>query len=271
MTCLPPRQHALVATIALTLAACTKDNADRSPRAQNEAATPATSGEAPAPAAGDGPASAQPGQTAPRAEPLEKDDPNVPEFKPAFAGQTRAPEVRSQARFAVREIAGDFEKPWAIAFLPDRRMLVTEKPTGKLFIVTPEGKRSAAVQGLPKVDGRDQGGLLDVEAGSDYGPGSLGCWTYYEGLEGGNVLAVARGRLVDGDGPRIDGLKVIFRMQPTLDSTKHAGGRLVFAPDGKLFVTLGERSISEGRRQARELGSHFGKIVRIHPDRKSVV
>jgi glucose/arabinose dehydrogenase len=166
----------------------------------------------------------------------------------------------------VKQIATGFNKPWAIAFLPDRRMLVTEKPTGKLYIVTPGGERSAAVGGLPRVDGRDQGGLLDVEAAPDYAQSQLVYWTYYEPRVGGNGLAVARGRLRDGPRPRVDNVQVIFRMQPTLDSTKHAGGRLVFTPDGKLFVVLGERSILQGRVQARDLGSDLGKIVRIMPD-----
>jgi glucose/arabinose dehydrogenase len=191
--------------------------------------------------------------------------PNVPEFKPAFPGQTRAPEVKTRTPPQVTEIASGFNKPWAIAFLPDGRFLVTEKPTGALFIVTPQGKKSP-VSGLPKVDGRDQGGLLDVELGPDFAQSQLIYWTYYEPRDGGNGLAVARAKLVDGPQPRVEGVTVIFRMQPTLDSTKHAGGRLVFAPDGTLFVTLGERSIMEGRVQAQDLKSHFGKIVRIHPD-----
>jgi glucose/arabinose dehydrogenase len=116
------------------------------------------------------------------------------------------------------------------------------------------------------VDGRNQGGLLDVEVGPDYARSRLVYWTYYEPREGGNGLAVARARLVDGAEPRVEGLEIIFRMQPTLESTLHAGGRLVFAPDGTLFVTLGERSILAGRVQARDLASHLGKIVRIHPD-----
>ena len=145
-------------------------------------------------------------------------------------------------------------------------MLVTEKPTGRLYVVTADGKRSPPVAGLPKVDGRGQGGLLDVELGPDHAESRLIYWTYYEPREGGNGLAVARARLVDGAQPRMEGLQIIFRMQPTLESTMHAGGRLVFAPDGTLFVTLGERSILAGRVQARDLGSHFGKIVRIRPD-----
>jgi len=196
----------------------------------------------------------------------ETEAPNVPEFKPAFPGQTRAKAVTSTTRFEVAEIASGFEMPWSLAFLPDKRMLVTQKPKGQLFIVTPEGKKSERVAGLPKVDGRDQGGLLDVKTAPDYATSKLVYLSYYEPREGGNGLAVARAKLVDGPAPKLDALKVVFRMQPTLDSTKHAGGRIVFAPDGKLFITLGERSILEGRIQARELNSDFGKVVRILPD-----
>jgi glucose/arabinose dehydrogenase len=200
--------------------------------------------------------------------PVQTGPPNVPEFEPAFPGQTRAPAVRTKTPLRVTEVAAGFDAPWAIAFLPDRRMLVTEKPTGALYVVTPDGKKSPPVAGLPKVDGRNQGGLLDVELAPDFAKSGLVYWTYYEPREGGNGLAVARARLLDGDGakPRVEGLEIVFRMMPTLDSTAHAGGRLVFAPDGTLFVTLGERSVLAGRRQARDLGSHFGKIVRIFPD-----
>ncbi len=187
-------------------------------------------------------------------------------FAPAFPGQTRAPAVKTRTALEVTEIASGFDRPWAIAFLPDRRMLVTEKPTGALYVVGLDGKRSPPVAGLPPVDGRDQGGLLDVELAPDYRERGLVYWTYYEPRQGGNGLAVARARFVDGPRPRVEAVQVVFRMQPTLDSTLHAGGRLVFAPDGTLFVTLGERSIPEGRRQARDLGSHLGKIVRIRPD-----
>ena len=200
------------------------------------------------------------------APPVETGAPNVPEFKPAFPQQTRAPAVTSRTPLAVTEIASGINKPWAIAFLPDGRMLVTEKPTGHLYIVTPDGKLSKTVTGLPKVDGRDQGGLLDIELGPDYATSGLIYWTYYEPRDYGNGLAVARGKLVDGEDPTVENVQVVFRMQPTLESTKHAGGRLVFAPDGMLFVTLGERSILEGRRQAQDLGSHFGKVVRINPN-----
>jgi glucose/arabinose dehydrogenase len=198
--------------------------------------------------------------------PLETAPPNVPEFRPAFAGQTRAPAVVTRTPVEVNEVATGLEEPWAIAFLPDHRMLVTTKPSGKLYIVTATGKKSSPVAGLPPVDGRDQGGLLDVEVAPDFAQSGRIYWTYYEPRTGGNGLTVARARLVEGTQPRVQQVQVLFRMQPTLDSTKHAGGRMVFAPDGKLFVTLGERFVPEGRAQAQDLRSHLGKIVRINPD-----
>lgn len=105
---------------------------------------------------------------APAGAPVETGPKSVPEFQPAFPGQTRAPAVKTAARLEVTEIASGFNKPWALAFLPDGRMLVTEKPTGALYVVTARGEKSPAVLGLPKVDGRDQGGLLDIEPGRSF-------------------------------------------------------------------------------------------------------
>ena len=207
-------------------------------------------------------------QSVPRGDadggPLETAPPNVPEFKPAFPGQTRAKAVKTQTKFTVSEIAR-FDKPWSIAFLPDKRMLVTEKLTGKLFIVGADGKKTQ-VAGLPRVDAGDQGGLLDVEVSPDYAQSQLIFFTYYEPREGGNGTALARARLEDGSAPKLADLKVIFRMEPTFKSSKHAGGRIVFATDGTLFITLGERFFPESRKHARDLASDFGKIVHVKPD-----
>ncbi len=203
--------------------------------------------------------------------PVRTGPPNVPEFKPAFPGQARAPEVVSRTRLQVTTVASGLRQPWGLAFLPDGRMLVTEKSPFALRIVGADGRVSAPVIGLPRADDRNQGGLLDVAVPPDYAqPGNAQSgfiyWTYAEPREGGNGTAVARGRLVDGPVPRLEAVQVIFRMQPTLDSTLHYGSRIVFAPDGTLFVTLGERSILPGRAQAQDLGSHFGKVVRINRD-----
>ncbi|RKG71244.1 PQQ-dependent sugar dehydrogenase [Corallococcus sp. CA054B] len=202
----------------------------------------------------------------PSGPPVPQGPPNVPENTPAFPGQTRVPAIQTKTPLKTTEIASGFRNPWAIAFLPDQRMLVTEKATGSLYIVTQQGAKSSAVSGLPAVDARGQGGLLDVEVGPDYATSGLIYWTYTEPRQGGNGLAVARARLVDGAQPRVENVQVIFRMMPTLESTLHSGGRMVFTPDNKLFVTLGERSILEGRAQAQDVKSHFGKVVRINPD-----
>ncbi|WP_338868758.1 PQQ-dependent sugar dehydrogenase [Myxococcus stipitatus] len=207
-----------------------------------------------------------PEEPLPSGPPVPQGPPNVPEFDPAFPGQTRVPAIQTKTPIQVTEIASGFRNPWAIAFLPDQRMLVTEKATGSLYIVTQQGTKSPKVSGLPAVDARGQGGLLDVEVGPDYATSQLIYWTYSEPRSGGNGLAVARARLVDDAQPRVENVQVIFRMMPTLESTMHSGGRLVFTPDGKLFVTLGERSILAGRAQAQDVKSHFGKVVRINPD-----
>lgn len=193
--------------------------------------------------------------------------PEVPEFKPAFAGQARAPAVQTRTPLRVAEVASGLNKPWALAFLPDGRMLITEKAPGALRVLDASGRLSPPVAGLPRTDGRDQGGLLDVAVAPDFASDAMVYWSYAEPREGGSGTAVARGKLVtDGAAPRVEGVEVIFRMMPTLASTKHFGGRLVFAADGTLFVTLGERSDLPGRVQAQDLGSHFGKIVRINRD-----
>jgi glucose/arabinose dehydrogenase len=201
-------------------------------------------------------------------QPVETAPPNVPEFKPAFPEQTRARALHTQSKFRVTELAETFKLPWALGFLPDGQMLVTEKHAGNLLRVSADGKESVPVAGVPRVDGRDQGGLLDVELSPGHAKDKLIYLSYYQPRDGGNGLAVARARFTDGPQPKLTDVRVIFEMMPTLDSSMHAGGRLVFAPDGNLFVMLGERSIMEGRVQARKMDSHFGKIVRIKPDGK---
>ena len=191
--------------------------------------------------------------------------PNVPSFKPAFAGQTRAAAVRSATPVAVTEMATGLNQPWALEFLPDGHMLVTEKP-GTLRIVAADGSKSPPVRGVPSVDARDQGGLLDVALAPDFATSRTIYLSYSEPRDGGNGLAVVRAELAGGTQPELAGVRVIFRMQPTLDSTKHSGGRILPMPGGTLFVTLGERSILPGRVQAQDLASDLGKIVRINAD-----
>jgi glucose/arabinose dehydrogenase len=201
-----------------------------------------------------------PSQAQTPGQPWETRPANAPDQKPAFPGQTRAPFKPANVAFDIVTVAKGLDHPWGMAFLPDGRLLVTER-AGRLRIVGGDGALSAPVTGLPAVDARGQGGLLDVAVGPD----SLIYWTYAEPREGGNGTAAARGRL-SADGARLEQVQVIWRQSPTLDSTMHFGGRLVFAPDGKLFITTGERSILPGRRQAERLDGTLGKVIRINPD-----
>jgi len=191
--------------------------------------------------------------------------PNGKDQKPAFAGQTDAPEKKSNVAFDVVTVAGTFENPWGLAFLPNGKMLVTERP-GRLRVVSADGKLSEPVTGLPPVDARGQGGLLDVAIDPGFASNGLIYWSYSEPGDGVNNTAVARGKLVDGDAPRIDDVKVIYSQRPSLNSRQHFGSRLVFSRDGKLYITQGDRSITEGRMQAQQLDGLIGKIVRINPD-----
>ena len=158
-------------------------------------------------------------------------------------------------------MAEGFDHPWSLAFLPDGRMLVTER-SGRLKLVDKEG-RSSNIAGIPKVVARGQGGLLDVALDPGFAENRVIYLSYAEAGEGGAGTAVARGRLSD-DYKRFEDSKVIFRQLPKVRGGNHFGSRLVFAPDGKLFITLGERF--DYRKQAQDLGSHLGKIVRINPD-----
>ncbi len=159
----------------------------------------------------------------------------------------------------VETVAEGLEHPWGLAFLPDGRMLVTERP-GRLRIVSPDGTISEAVANVPDVFARGQGGLLDVALDPDFAGNRRIYLSYAEAGEGGASTAVARGRL---KGNALHDVEVIFRQQPKVSGRSHFGSRLAFSADGKLFVTLGERFKFE---PAQELSNHLGAIVRINPD-----
>lgn len=187
------------------------------------------------------------------------------DFQPAFEQQTRAPEVRSGVDIAVEEIATGLVDPWAIVFLPDGRMLVTERP-GRLRIVTRDGNVSPPIAGVPEVDARNQGGLLDVVLAPDFAQSRVIYFTFSEPRGGGeNGTSVARARL--GAGERsLENVQVIFRQLPSWESTGHYGSRIVFDREGRLFVVLGDRQRANVRGLAQDLSTHIGKVVRIGAD-----
>ena len=182
----------------------------------------------------------------------------------AFAQQTRAPEPAQKSRVKIETIARGLVHPWALQFLPDGRMLVTERP-GRLRLVTRDGRISPPIAGVPAVFATGQGGLLDVALDPAFATSGTIYFTYAEPRGAGTAgTAVARARLVAAaDGGRLDEAKVIFRQQPQTSGGLHFGSRIAIARDGNLFVTLGERF---QRDRAQDLSVHYGKVVRITPD-----
>ena len=159
-------------------------------------------------------------------------------------------------------VARGLQHPWGIAFLPDGNLLVTERP-GRMRIVSAGGALGAPLAGLPPVDEGGQGGLLDVVLDPQFASNRTVWWSYSEaGEAGGNGTAVARARL-DADDNRLVDVQVVFRQRPKYASSAHFGSRLVFARDGTLFITLGDRFARKD--DAQTLDTHHGKIVRIDP------
>ena len=170
-----------------------------------------------------------------------------------------------KGRLRVVTVAKGLEHPWGLAFLPDGRMIVTERP-GRLRIVAADGTLSAPLAGVPRVDARGQGGLLDVTLHPDFARNRFVYLSYAEPGDGGvNGTAAARGRLSD-DGTRLSDVTVVFRQEPKAPSTGHFGSRIVFDRDGLMYVTMGERFSERFRGQAQDVGSLLGKVVRLTDD-----
>ena len=178
--------------------------------------------------------------------------------------QNQPPAASPQPR--VTTFAKGLVNPWGLALLPDGRALVTERP-GRLRLVGVSGNLSVPIAGLPAVDARGQGGLLDVAIDPDFQHNRRVYFSYAEpgsGTESGlNGTAVARA-VLSADAASLGDVQVIFRQTPKVDSTAHFGSRLVFARDGTLFVTLGERFSRRG--EAQNLANTLGKVVRIRSD-----
>jgi len=163
-------------------------------------------------------------------------------------------------------VARGLQNPWGMAFIDGGRILVTERP-GRLRVVGPDGRIGPPVDGLPAVDAVGQGGLLDVAADRDFARNRRIYFCYAEPAEGlfasGNSTALASARL-SADARRLEDLKVLFSQRPKVDSRLHFGCRIAEAPDGTLFLTLGDRY--HRMQDAQTLDNHHGKVVRIRKD-----
>ncbi len=173
-------------------------------------------------------------------------------------------------------VAAGLQNPWGVAFLPDGRFLVTERP-GRLRVVQPDGKLGAPVAGLPEIAAGGQGGLLDVVLDGDFARNRSLYFCFSEPASAGNANSTALARAtLSVDHARLEDVKVIFSQRPKVASSAHFGCRIVESrgpglsgqgdgqPDGKLFLTLGERF--SRMEDAQKLDNHHGKIVRINKD-----
>ena len=223
----------------------------------------------------------------PPGQPIERDPPNVAWARPAFPGQTRGPFQPTDVAFEVKTVAQGLEHPWGLAFLPDGRMLVTEK-NGRMRLVAADGKVSPPIGGIPAVDARQGGGLLDVAVDPDFARNHLIYWAYAEPRGDGAGTTVARARLVIRPGPdprleavsekgaplvgdsgqriTVEGLQIIFRMQPTEDSYRSFGSRLAFGAGQTLFITTGDLDFDPYRPLVQAMDTDVGKVIRINRD-----
>lgn len=199
--------------------------------------------------------------------PVENEKPNTT-YKPAFNGQTRVGGVKTSSPYQVKSIASGLDKPWGIAFLPDGRLLITQK-AGTMRIATTDGTLSAPITGIPKVDSRGQGGLQGLAVDPDFTNNRTVYFVFSEPFENGNVASLAKGTL-SADDKTMQNVSVIYRATPSYNGDKHYGGRVLVAPDGNLIMSTGERSDLETRPQAQQLNSALGKILRLTKEGKPV-
>ncbi len=189
------------------------------------------------------------------------------DYKPAFEGQTRVAGVKTTTPYKVEQVAEGLYRPWAVIPMPDNRLLVTSI-SGYMTIHDANGKELKKITGFPEVLAKGQGGMLDVTLDPDFTTNRMIYWSFSE-LQGDvNLMAVAKGK-ISADETTIENPLVIFRATPALKSNLHFGSRLLFDKEGYLFVSTGERSIGEGRKQSQWLNSGLGKIYRIDKNGKA--
>ncbi|HMV08756.1 MAG TPA: PQQ-dependent sugar dehydrogenase [Cyclobacteriaceae bacterium] len=196
-------------------------------------------------------------------DPVETADPNS-DYQPAFEGQTRIGSVVTATPWKKTIITSSLTSPWGVAALPDGRLLITQK-AGTMRIVTLAGVVSDPIDGIPDVNDSGQGGLLGLCLDPDFDSNKMIYWVFSEVVAGGNITAVAKGKL-SNDEKTIENAEVIYRSNTPNSSTLHYGGRILFDEDDRLIVSTGERSVLETRPLAQSVSSSLGKTIRITKD-----
>lgn len=187
------------------------------------------------------------------------------DYEPAFEQQTRAPTPASSEDWTTDTIAEGLEHPWALDFLPEGKMLVTERP-GRLRVVGPDGVIGEPLSGVPEVDDRNQGGLLDVALSPDFASSRTVFLSFSEPhADGTTNTAVARARLSEDLGA-LEDVEVIFSQYPNVESTGHYGSRIVFQDAETMWVTLGDRQGDPVRKNAQDPTNLIGTVARIRTD-----
>lgn len=186
----------------------------------------------------------------------------APDQQPAFENQTRIKEVVTETPLQVDIVAKDLSHPWGITFLPDTRMLISEK-TGTIRIISLEGTVGDTILGVPPVYYRQDGGMMDITLDPDFERNRTVYWAFSEPYDTGYIASVAKGVLSDDESSLHD-VKVIYRAPPAVAGPMHYGVRLLFDQEDQMFVALGERMEHRHRMKAQELSSAFGKIIRIN-------
>lgn len=192
--------------------------------------------------------------------PVESNTPNTT-YKPAFPGQTRINGIKTTISYESTVLTTTLTNPWGVKSLPDGRLLITEKG-GTLRIVTTSGTMSSPISGIPAVNASGQGGLLGLCLDPEFSSNRIIYWVFSEAVTGGNITAVAKGRL-SNDEKTVEGATVIYRTTPANPSNLHYGGRILFDKTGNLVVSTGERSVLETRPLAQSVSASLGKIVKI--------
>ena len=162
------------------------------------------------------------------------------------------------------QVVADFESPWAMTFLPDGLMLVTEK-AGTLYLLSTDGQQRRQVAGIPTVASEGQGGLLDVVLHPGFAKNRLVYFSYSETGQGGTGVVLARGVLADGSQPALQKVETLFRAVPYVDGDGHFSGRIAFSPDGHLFFTNGERQKFDPSQDPK---ATLGKVLRLTDEGK---